>query len=92
MEKITKIANWFIEVKAPDLKDKINAGLKMLENKEPLKDSYKELFGFMLFSYSMAHGPTSFFDMEKLAKEISVLDEMKVYAEKWISHSKKTSV
>jgi hypothetical protein len=90
MKQILEVANWFIKVKAPDLKDKINAGLKMLEAKEPLQDGYKKLFGFMIFSFSMNHGPASFFGAEALAKEIDVLEEMKSYAKNWISHSKKT--
>ncbi len=90
MITINEIAEWFISEKTPDLKDKINAGLAMIEKEEPLQDNYKKLFSFMMFSYSMAHGPEYFLAMEYLAKKVSVLEEMKAYAQDWISHSKKS--
>lgn len=87
---ITTVAEWFIASKAPDLKDKIDDCLKIIESGSTLEGNNKKLFGFMLFSYSMNHGPETFLIVEKEAESLCVTDEFKAYAEDWINHSKKT--
>lgn len=84
--QLKQIAEWFTTIKAPDLKDKINEGLKTIESGELLQGNHKKLFGFMLFSYSMNHGPCSFLVAEQVAKEISVSEEVKFYAKDWIDY------
>lgn len=85
---LSKASNWFVDIKAPDLKDKVNLGLSAIIDNEPLSENYKKLFGFILFDYSMHQGPLSFIDAEETALEIGVFNEMKEYANSWINHSK----
>jgi hypothetical protein len=85
---LSKATAWFTNIKAPDLKDKVDFGISEITNGSPLSEKYKRLFGFILFDYSMHQGPLSFLDAEEAAKEIGVLVEMEEYAKDWISHSK----
>lgn len=87
--EIKKVAVWFATVKAPDLKEKIDAGLKEIESGQQLTENYRKLFGFMLFSYAMNHGPHTFFMVERVSEEIHVTEEFKQYANDWNNHSKK---
>ena len=88
---LQKVVDWFTTVKAPDLKEKVEQGFIKIKSGNHIEDIYKKLFGFILFSYSMNHGPASFFDVEEAAKEIGVAEEMAFYATDWINHSKKKS-
>lgn len=90
MKQLKEIAEWFIAAKAPDLKEKINEGLKIIESGQPLDSKHKKLFGFMLFSHSMNYGPLYFLTVEEIAKQISVTEELKDYANDWINHSNQT--
>ena len=89
MTGIQEVALWFTTIKAPDLKPKVDEALKAIEAGEALSEIQRKLCGFMLFSYSMNHGPVSFIGVELTAKEIGVADEMAEYAKDWIDHSKK---
>lgn len=82
-------ADWFTSVKAPGLKEKVEAGMVMIKKQLPLDDKNRKLFGFFLFSYSMDQGPLSFFPAQVTAAEIGVLAEMVEYAENWINHNKR---
>lgn len=86
---LQKAADWFITIKAPDLKEKVLTGLETVKNDQALNENQKKLFGFILFDYSMHLGPLTFFDSEDAAKEIGVTEEVKYYAIDWINHSKK---
>jgi len=83
--------NWFVKQKAPDLKDKVEAGLQFLREWNTLEGNYKKLFGFILFDYSMHAGPLSFYEVEKEAELIGVTEEFKYYATDWISYSKNSN-
>lgn len=86
--ELNEISQWFVAVKAPDLKEKVFAGLKTIESGQPLEGNFKKLFGFMLFSFSMNHGPASFIDIEELAEKICVTEEFKDWAKNWIDSAK----
>ena len=89
---LQEVANWFMTIKAPQLKDKVINGINILESGQPLEGNLKKLFGFMLFSYSMNHGPASFIAIELLVEEISVSDEFKYYAKDWIDYNKTKNI
>jgi hypothetical protein len=84
------IVQWFIAVKMPDKKEAIESDFNAIERQEPLPDIAKKLFGFMLFSYAMNTGPSSFLSVEKIAEEIDVISEFKYYAKSWIDYSSPT--
>lgn len=86
---LREVTDWFVLIKAPELKEEIEKGLKLIESDQPLEGNTKKLFGFMLFSFSMNHGPASFIGVELLAKKISLTEEFKEYAQNWINHSNK---
>lgn len=91
-EFLKQAAWWFVTVKAPDLKEKVEAGLDMIEGQPTLDDKYRKLFGFILFDYSMHMGPLSFGIAEKAATEIGVLVELAESANSWIEYSKNKSM
>lgn len=89
LKEVADIGRWFAEIKAPDLKEKIEVGISKLISEERLDENYRKLFGFMLFSHSMNKGPLYFFVVEELAEKIGVVEELKSYANDWINNSKK---
>ena len=95
MEKIQgnkflqEIADWFVLIKAPDLKEKISEAVGKVNNNEDLSDNQKKLLGFICFSFSMNRGPASFIGVEMVVKDIGVQKEFEEYAKNWIAHSKK---
>lgn len=90
-EFLKQAAWWFVNVKALDLKEKVEAGMGMIESQQPLDEKHRKLFGFILFDYSMHCGPVSFGHVEKATSEINVLTEMQEYAKNWIEYSKNKS-
>lgn len=88
---LEKAAKFFIEVKAPELREKVDTALKAIEAGTPLEDKFKKLLGFILFSYSMNIGPPVFLQAEWTAEEIGVAEELKEYAKDWINYAKSKS-
>lgn len=86
---IKEISEWFIVNKAPDLKEKVDSGLKVIDSGQPLDENYRKLFGFMIFSHAMNYGPLYFLTMEEVAEKIGVTEELKYYAKDWIGYSQK---
>lgn len=86
--KILEIAEWFSRVKAPNLTAKVNEGVEKIKSDTPLEGNWKRLFGFILFSYSMNHGPATFSLTEEIASTLGVTKEFTDYASDWINHSK----
>ena len=87
---VSEVAYWFKTIKAPSLKEKVDDALKCLEEEKPLEENQRKLLGFMLFSYSMNHGPASFIGIRFLTEDLGVEKEFKEYAQSWIDHSNKT--
>ena len=86
---LQQACHWFSTVKAPELKEKVDIGIAAIEAGQPLEESYKKLFGFLLFSHTMRNGGPAFFHLaSRTAEEIGVLDDMLDYARSWIAHSK----
>lgn len=86
-----EIADWFTAVKAPDLKDKVSEAVANIDNSIELTDKQRKLLGFICFSFSMNHGPSSFIGVEMCVKDIGVGNEFHEYAKDWIDHSNQTS-
>lgn len=86
---LQEIANWFILIKAPDLKDKISEAIANIDSGSDLSENQRKLIGFICFSFSMNHGPASFIGIEFMVKHIGVEKEFTDYANNWIEHSKK---
>lgn len=85
---LKKSTEWFSSVKAPDLKTKVDAIIKKIELKTPLDENERKTIGFIIFDYSMHKGPSSFLDAEECATNTGVVEEMRRYANDWISFSK----
>lgn len=79
---------WFGTHKAPSLRAEVDKGIKKLDADEEIPDNWKKFFAFILFSYSMNMGPTTFFAVEEAVKEIGVGRHFEEYANNWITHSK----
>lgn len=85
---LNEIADWFVLIKAPDLKDKITEAVELVEQEKSLSENQKKLLGFICFSFSMNRGPVSFTGVVMVVKDIGVQAEFEEYANKWIDHSK----
>lgn len=84
----SRAITFFTEVKAPDLKEKVNEVVELYKAGTTLEEKHRKLFGFILFSYSMNIGPSIFLEVEDAIKEIGVEAEFKEYAQDWINYSK----
>lgn len=80
--------HWFITMKAPDLKSRVEEGLQIISEGKSLHGNYKKLFGYIFFAYAMHFGPPTFIECENATKELGVIDEMSDYAKDWLEYKK----
>lgn len=85
---IHEAADWFIKVKAPELKEKADIVFTKIEEKNPLGENERKFFGFILFDFAMHEGPSSFLSAELSAEQIGVNAEFMNYAKEWLNYSK----
>jgi len=86
---LVQATHFFLSVKAPDLKEQVDAAMDSIKNGSSLESKQKKLLGFILFGYTMALGPQSFAQAERVSSEIGVQEEMLMYAKDWINYPKK---
>lgn len=93
---IFEVIKWFWILKLPTIANNDPQLAEMISFIEVdiiegnhLPDNRKKFIGFMLFSYSMFLGPQSFFEIEKLSVQHGVENEIKFFAENWISYCRK---
>jgi hypothetical protein len=79
--------DWFTTIKAPDLLEKVNKAIEIINAGNPLEGNYKKLVGFILFDYSMHQGPPSFEIAAKTAELFDVTAEFVEYALDWMAYS-----
>lgn len=86
-EYLKKAVDWFIKEKSKDIGQSAINYLEKINRKEDLQENEKKALGFILFTYTMHLGPTSFIQAEITATESGLKDQFMFYADDWIKYS-----
>lgn len=86
---LKEIVDWFVLIKAPQLKEKVLEAASLSDNGSELSENQRKLIAFTCFSYSMNRGPASFIGVRMVVEDISIEKEFQDYAKSWIEYGNK---